>query len=242
MVAAPEFVVRDVTSPDELNLCVRLYEEVFHLGVGDGSINTRLLVGIVRNSGIVVGAFEGPSMIGFALSFLAYDRDRAVHYHYSQLNVVAESAQGRGVGRRLKHAQRDASRAMDVHEMRWSFDPFLVRNAHFNLNVLGARAVSLERDLYGTYAHGLDVEATTDRLLAVWNLEDAPDVTTARGERAELVVPATWPRQLDSERRNERTVLLDTFDDLFVRGFVAVGCEASSPDVATYDFVRAVTS
>lgn len=245
-----EFDVRDVTSPDELKLCVGLYEQVFRLGPGDGSLNTRLLVGIVRNSGIVVGAFVGTEMIGFALSFLAFDRERQVMYQWSQLAVVAEAAQGMGVGRRLKLAQRDAARAMGISTMRWSFDPFRVRNAHFNLNVLGARAFKLERDLYGSHGHGLDVEESTDRLLAQWDLtvESPPPREAASGgpmgaakltgDRATLAVPAVSPRQLDESSRRLRAEILDALDILFDLGFVAVGCDLESEAQAVYAFTK----
>lgn len=240
-VSPADFVVRDVSSPDELSACVGLYEEVFRLGPADGSLNVRLLVGMVRNSGIVVGGFEGSRMIGFALSFLALDRTRHVHYQYSQLAVVADRAQGLGVGRRLKLAQRDASLAMGVAEMRWSFDPFLVRNAHFNLNVLGARAVALERNLYGTYAHGLDVPDSTDRLLAVWDLAEAPGATRESSGVA-LNVPATSIRDPDTEARRHREEVLNAFEDLFTQGYAAVSCALGTNNEATYDFQRASSS
>lgn len=249
-VPLPEFVVRDVTSPDELKLCVGLYEAVFRLGPGDGSLNTRLLVGIVRNSGIVVGAFDGDEMIGFALSFLAFDQARQLMYQWSQLAVVAEVAQGHGVGRRLKLAQRDAARAMGVSTMRWSFDPFRARNAHFNLDVLGARAFALERNLYGVHGHGLDAEQSTDRLLAEWELSaDSPPrrdaavggeigVVQLSGDRATLAVPAVLPRELDEPARRARKEVLDILDYLFRLGFVAVGCDLESDTRAVYDFKK----
>ena len=252
MVAAapPDLVVRSVTSPHELDECVHLYEEVFHLGPGDGSLNTRLLVGIVRNSGIVVGAFVEGRMIGFALSFLAFDVEQQVLYQYSQLAVVAESAQSRGVGRRLKNAQRDVAQAMGITEMHWTFDPFQIRNAHFNLNILGARAVSLERNLYGTYGHGLDVEQTTDRLLAVWGftsssprvIEPGPSgplgVAMVTGDRATLVVPAVSDRRPDESQRQRRSEILDAFDELFAQGFAAVSCDLLAEGQAIYAFER----
>jgi len=231
-----EFLVRDVTEPDELSLCVKLYEEVFRLGPGDGSLNTRLLVGMVRNSGIVVGAFAGSEMIGFALSFLAFDRARQLMYQYSQLAVVAEKAQGKGVGRQLKEAQRDAARLMGVSTMRWSFDPFLVRNAHFNLNVVGARAFKVERNLYGTHTHGLDAQETTDRLIAQWDLTGGSEGPTA-GEASEtLVIPATWSRHPGDEERRRREKILVAFDDIFAEGFRAVGCALESDERAVYSF------
>lgn len=250
----PELVVRDVTSPDELKLCVGLYEAVFRLGPGDGSLNTRLLVGIVRNSGIVVGAFDGAEMVGFALSFLAFDRERSQMYQWSQLAVVAESAQGHGVGRRLKLAQRDAARAMGLSLMRWSFDPFRARNAHFNLNVLGAQAFALERNLYGVHGHGHDVEGSTDRLLAEWDLTvDSPPprdavsggelgVVELSGDRATLAVPVVFSRPLDETARGLRKEILDILDYLFRLGFVAVGCDLESDLRAVYDFQKLGTT
>ena len=231
-----ELVVRDVTVPDELSLCVRLYEDVFRLGPGDGSLNTRLLVGMVRNSGIVVGAFDGPEMIGFALSFLAFDRAQRLMYQYSQLAVVAEKAQGLGVGRQLKEAQRDAAQAMGISTMRWSFDPFKVRNAHFNLNVLGARAFTLERNLYGTHAHGLDVEEATDRLIAVWDLTGNRTVAKVTDVSETLVMPAAWSRQPDEQERRRREEILFAFDEIFAEGFVAVSCDLESDEQAVYSF------
>jgi predicted GNAT superfamily acetyltransferase len=236
-----EFLVRDVTDPDELSLCVKLYEDVFRLGPGDGSLNTRLLVGIVRNSGIVVGAFEGSEMIGFALSFLAFDREQQLMYQYSQLAVVVETAQGRGVGRQLKEAQRIAARLMGVSTMRWSFDPFRVRNAHFNLNVLGASAFKVERDLYGTHTHGFDVPDSTDRLIVQWDLTRGSDGPTSREDSRNLVLPAVWSPQPDDAERQQREEILQKFDALFADGFVAVGCERESDERAVYSFQKTAT-
>jgi predicted GNAT superfamily acetyltransferase len=236
-----EFVVRDVTEPDELSLCVQLYEEVFRLGPGDGSLNTRLLVGIVRNSGIVVGAFAGSEMIGFALSFLAFDRALKLMYQYSQLAVVAEKAQGQGVGRQLKEAQRDAARLMGVSTMRWSFDPFLVRNAHFNLNVLGATAFQIERNLYGTHGHGLDAQESTDRLIAQWDLTGGSELPTVSATSETLIFSATWSRHPGDEERRRREKILVDFDDIFAEGFVAVGCELVPDDRAVYSFQKVTT-
>jgi predicted GNAT superfamily acetyltransferase len=245
-----DIVVRDVTAPDELKLCVGLYEAVFRLGPGDGSLNTRLLVGIARNSGIIVGAFSGEQMIGFALSFLAFDREKQLMYQYSQLAVVAEEAQGHGVGRQLKLAQRDTALTMGISTMRWSFDPFQVRNAHFNLNVLGARAFKLERNLYGSHGHGLDVEQSTDRMIAEWDLKTPnheprePAVAGRLGEvhvdgnAATMSVPMKWNRQPDESERETRADLLNEFDNVFALGFEAIGCDLASEDAAVFVFTK----
>jgi predicted GNAT superfamily acetyltransferase len=245
-----DIVVRDVTKPDELKLCIGLYEAVFRLGSGDGSLNTRLLVGIARNSGIIVGAFSGGQMIGFALSFLAFDREKQFMYQYSQLAVVAEEAQGHGVGRQLKLAQRETALSMGISTMRWSFDPFQVRNAHFNLNVLGARAFTLERNLYGSYGHGFDVAQSTDRLIVEWDL-NAPNheprepalagrigVLQVDGDVATLSVMTKWSLQPDTSELKRRADLLDSFDKVFALGFEAIGCDLASEDSAIFVFTK----
>jgi predicted GNAT superfamily acetyltransferase len=235
-----DLVVRDVTAPDELKLCVGLYEDVFRLGPGDGSLNTRLLVGIARNSGIIVGAFSGNKMVGFALSFLAYDREKQSMYQYSQLAVVAQEVQGHGVGRQLKLAQRETALNMGIATMRWSFDPFLARNAHFNLNVLGARAFKVERNLYGVHGHGLDVGDSTDRLIAEWDLKADANLAKAQTVPEELVMPTDSVRASDEQGRSQREAILVHFDGLFADGFLAVACDLTSQDQAVYRFERPV--
>ena len=228
--------LRPVTQPDQLQSCVTLYETVFHLGPGDGSLNTRLLVGLVNNSGLVIGAFNQQELVGFTLSFLARDSASSGLYHYSQLALVGDDFQGRGIGRQLKLAQRAAVLAQGVDELRWAFDPFQTRNAHFNLSVLGARAVSCHRNYYGPYAHGLDAAATTDRLIAVWDLKAAAADEVVRQT---LVVPAEVSRHLSDDDRQRRRAVLDAFDDYFARGLVARGCEMVSTGEARYDFGEA---
>jgi predicted GNAT superfamily acetyltransferase len=137
---------------------------------------------------------------------------------------------------------------MGITEMHWAFDPFQVRNAHFNLNVLGARAVSLERNLYGTYGHGLDVQNTTDRLRAVWDLTSSSSRVIApvagdplasvivAGKHASLVVPVVTSRQLDETQRRLRHEVLDGFDELFAQDLAAVRCDRVGDDRAVYTF------
>ena len=253
--------VRALVAPDEMAACVSLYESTFELGPGDGSLNPRLLVGIARNGGIIVGAFSDELLIGFTFSFLARD-DSAALYQYSQIACVQRGWQGQGVGRRLKLAQREIAIAAGIAEIRWAFDPFQFKNAHFNLDVLGACVHELIRNLYGEHGHGLDARHSTNRLNAVWAL-DAPHVralssgapreavTRTRGDltfidalarvdddSALLSVPASSARNLDEEDVRGREAALATMERLFDEGFDAVSCSQVSDDVAHYTFTR----
>lgn len=170
--------VRELCRPEEFARCEALYREVFALGLGDGSINARLLVGLVRNSGIVVGAYNRGELVGFALSFLAYQSGSGRLYEYSQTAAVLPSWQGLGVGRALKFAQREAALDRQITLMRWTFDPVRSANAHFNLDVLGGVVTGLARDLYGASAAPEDRGQPTDRFIVEWELEG--DRVTAR--------------------------------------------------------------
>ncbi len=253
--------VRALVAPDDMVACVSLYESVFELGPGDGSLNTRLLVGIARNSGIVVGAFSDDVLIGFTFSFLARDRDENL-YQYSQIACVRRAWQGQGVGRRLKITQREIAIAAGINEIRWAFDPFQTKNAHFNLDVLGARFHQVVRNLYGDHGHGLDARHSTNRVIARWTLDDPRVRVLSSGASREpearawgdpvasatlvrvdessawLAVPVTFARVLDDEDVRIRESALSHMELLFDEGFEAVSCSRVSDDVAYYTFAR----
>jgi hypothetical protein len=64
--------------------------------------------------------------------------------------------------------------------MRWTFDPYALRNAHFNFTVLGAIGIRFLPDFYG--APG------TDRVLVSWDLTGGARTRTPHVEG--LVAPA----------------------------------------------------
>jgi predicted GNAT superfamily acetyltransferase len=72
------------------------------------------------------------------------------------------------VGRLLKEHQRDVLASRGVPEMCWTFDPLIAKNAHLNLNVLGARVVRYASDMYGTTVSPLHHGLPTDRLVVSW--------------------------------------------------------------------------
>jgi hypothetical protein len=62
----------------------------------------------------------------------------------------AKKPRGMRLGERLKHYQRDIVREMGVEKMFWTFDPLVARNAHFNLNRLGASVAEYLPNFYGS--------------------------------------------------------------------------------------------
>ncbi len=218
-----------------------LYREVFGYQDPDYRLNPKLLGALAGNGGSVVGVLdETDRLVAFAYGFCGTDGHG--FYHYSQSAVVAVDQQGRGLGRLLKHAQREVALGQGLTRMRWTYDPFQIRNGHFNLDVLGARGRWYAADLYGP---------GTDRVIVEWDLvgeqrpSELPDfalteadwgVPGGAGDRPWLALPSDLavvdPDVADRVRRDVRT----TFTDLLGKGLVAESCHRLSAETSVYLF------
>jgi predicted GNAT superfamily acetyltransferase len=89
---------------------------------------------------------------------------------HSHIAGVASTARGRDVGFALKLDQRAHALEHGAHEITWTFDPLVARNAHFNLRKLGGSAQDYLIDHYGPLSDGLNGTDETDRLLLRWDL------------------------------------------------------------------------
>lgn len=238
--AAGDVSVRDVDGAAQASACAQLYARVMGLRPDDGSINPRLMIALQANSGYVLGAFDGPELIGFAYSFLARDRSSAQLYQYSQLAVVARERQGAGVGRALKHAQRERCLADGVTLMRWAFDPLKARNAHFNLDVIAGRLVRFVPSMYGAHGFGTDTGHDTDRFIVEWDLTRAARTVATTDADVLITVPADWTRHAatvgTAAAASQRGELMQAFSRALDDGLVGVSCLRVSQDAFAYRF------
>ena len=92
------------------------------------------------------GAFDGDEMIGYVLGWSGVDPDEGLHTHSHMLATLPDRRH-RGVGYALKLAQRAQCLDQGIPRVRWTFDPLLSRNAHFNLTKLGAVGGSVPAQL-----------------------------------------------------------------------------------------------
>ncbi|WP_197519686.1 GNAT family N-acetyltransferase [Pseudonocardia sp. HH130630-07] len=230
--------VRDLDDPELQRQAVDLYRRVFGAPDRTGlELNTRLLSAVLRNGGTALGVVDGDSLVGLAVGFCGMSGGRV--YHYSQTAAVAPELRGRGVGRLIKLAQADAARAAGATRMRWSFDPASARNAHFNLDVLGATGRWYVDDFYH--------RPGTDRVVVDWDLErtgpppaapPAPPVQdpavgawSAGPHTGVLVVPTA-----DEVTEHDRMRIRAGFRALLGRGLLARSCRRISDDRAVYTF------
>lgn len=166
-------VIRPLSTHDERAEAVRLEEEIWGAGFTE-KVPAALLLVAERIGGVASAAFAPDGgMLGFVFGLTGVDRGALVHW--SDILAVRSTAQGRGVGRALKFYQRDRCRAAGVERMLWTFDPFVARNAHLNLVVLGARVAEFVPDMYGTATNSpVHGALGTDRFIATWTLGRDP--------------------------------------------------------------------
>lgn len=170
------FRVESLHTADDYRRAAALYTRVFGYTGSDFGLNANLLSALRKSGGSTVGAFdEADELIGFAYGFAATDAQGA-HFHHSQAAAVDGRFQGCGVGRRLKELQRDVALSWGQTRMRWTFDPLLTRNAHFNFISLGAEGIRYEPDFYD--------RPGSDRLVVDWDLARTVDPYAAYRTRS----------------------------------------------------------
>lgn len=193
VVDSPQGLVsKELERYEEFQAANELYLRVFGYQDPSFSLNPNLMFALKLNGGSAVGMFTpAGQIVGFAYGFAGRD-EAGGEYHYSQSAVVAPEFQGYGVGRTLKESQREVALRWGHTRMRWTYDPILTRNGHFNLATLGAVGVDYVADYYGRSA--------TDRLVVEWQLQPREDPYAAvRARRSPDVGAADWLRSIDRD-------------------------------------------
>ena len=86
---------------------------------------------------------------------------------------LAPEARDLGLGTRLKLYQRELLLPLGVEVVEWTYDPLEARNAHLNLNRLGAEVVEYVEDMYkGEMGSELARGIGTDRFIVAWRIAD----------------------------------------------------------------------
>src|SRR2546430_9685149 len=114
---------------------------------------------------------------------------------------VLSDYRDRGVGRMLKLYQRDEALSRGIRLIQWTFDPLELRNAHFNLNRLGAICREYLPNLYGVTTSPLHRRLATDRLLVEWRL---PSPRAGAAVKNLVQEPVGTPAIIELPPENER--------------------------------------
>ena len=166
---ASNFAIRSFETTEEFRECVRFQEEIWGAGFSE-----RVAVAVLKVSqrlgGITAGAYdEQGRLAGFVYGMTGVENGEIVHW--SDMLAVRRDLQDSGLGVRLKAYQRERLLEMGITRVHWSFDPLESKNAHLNLNKLGAVAHEYVQDMYGQTDSPLHRGIGTDRLVPTWTLD-----------------------------------------------------------------------
>jgi len=223
-------VVRKCHGIEEFHRCVALQREIW--GEEDLEVEpATLFVVAAETGGQVLGAFDGERLVGYTLAVVGFTNGTV--FLHSHMTGVHADYRDRGVGRALKLFQREEALGRGIRLVVWTFDPLETRNAHFNLNRLGAIARKYLPNLYGLTTSPLHRGLATDRLWAEWQLDSRRVVAAISDLSSEPdATPATieLPAKLDTWKQSDAAQLAkvqarirEEFTSWFARGYAAVG-------------------
>jgi len=176
--------LQDLTRVEEFRRVVDLERRIWGLDAADDVVSVPVFVASLKRGGVLVGAFDGAALVGFVYSFPGLKNGRPMQW--SHVLGVVEAWRHRGIGYRLKLAQRDRTLAQGLDLIEWTFDPLQAPNAHLNLARLGGTSDEYLRDVYGDSASPLHRGAPTDRLIVQWHLRSPRVVERLAGTGVDL--------------------------------------------------------
>jgi predicted GNAT superfamily acetyltransferase len=173
----------------EMRAVEELQKEVW--GCSDRDVVPVLsLIPAVEVGGVLVGAFDGDRLVGFAYGFVGREGSRMILH--SDMLAVKPEYRGRELGYELKLAQRERAMARGIETMTWTFDPLQSRNAHLNFHKLGVVSDSYRINYYGEETSSpLHKNIGTDRLWVRWPLDSERVRRRLGGEGATGHAPPT---------------------------------------------------
>jgi len=233
--------VRKCEKLDEFHCCVQLQRQIW----GEADLEVEPVTAFVvaaQTGGQVLGAFDDGRMIGYTLAVVGLRG--GVAYLHSHMTGVLSDYRDRGVGRMLKLYQRDEALSRGIRLIQWTFDPLELRNAHFNLNRLGAICREYLPNLYGVTTSPLHRGLATDRLLVEWRLDSARAVAAVKNlvkdpveAPAIIELPAEmerWQHENAPEIRKVQARMREEFMKWFAKGYAAVGLRTGKGNPAYF--------
>jgi predicted GNAT superfamily acetyltransferase len=225
------FAIRHLRTAGELDACVALQRAIWGSTFSEAVPRTILLIA-EKLGGVVAGAFEGDRMVGFVFGLTGLRDGRLAHW--SDMLAVDPACRDQGIGRQLKAFQREAVMALGISDMYWTYDPLVARNAHFNINRLGAEVVEYVTDMYGATGSTLHGKVPTDRFVVRWRLTEPPaPPPPARGDDRRVVIPAVGDVAKPEWRERTRAA----FTTALAEGYRVAGFSRGS-DEAHYILTR----
>ncbi len=165
---------RPLASEEDYAACIELQRATWGRDFSD-AVPMSILKITQKAGGIAAGAF-GPDgrILGFVYGITGVKAGVKAGtppkvFHWSHMLAVDPEARDLGLGTRLKLYQRDLLLPLGIDRVEWTYDPLEARNAHLNLNHLGAFPAEYVRDMYeGEFGSDLAKGIGTDRFILAW--------------------------------------------------------------------------
>ncbi len=200
--------IRPPQNLNEYDAIEQLQAEIW--GPGSGIVPTHMLLTFAKEGGNVLLLLDNTQPIGFAFGFPGLTDKGEIKLASHQAGVLPPY-QNRGLGYKIKLAQRDFALSKNLSLITWTFDPLQSLNARFNLHKLGAVCNTYIPNLYGELTDELNRGLPSDRFRVDWWISSSHVTTRLAGGDVELNLSAI-PVLNPADTKNELLVPLDNFD------------------------------
>lgn len=163
-------IIRAAHTSEDCRAIEQLQAQIW--GYSSGVVPFHLLLTVAKEGGVVLLALDRGEPVGFAFGFPALTADGQLKIASHQAGVLPDR-QDQGLGYQIKLAQREATLALGIKLMTWTFDPLQGRNARFNLRKLGAVGKTYTTNLYGEMTDAINQGLPSDRFTVDWWLDSA---------------------------------------------------------------------
>ncbi|MET1178460.1 GNAT family N-acetyltransferase [Peribacillus simplex] len=165
MTKTQEIAIRSLHRIEELEDVRKLESDIW--GEND-SIPTHQTITAVKNGGLVLGAYCEEKLIGFQYSFPGFNGQTA--YLCSHILGIDEQFRNKGIGEKLKLAQREEALKLGFSLITWTYDPLESINGYLNIAKLGGVCSTYIANCYGEMEDLLNSGIPSDRFLVEWHI------------------------------------------------------------------------
>lgn len=167
---------RILSTSEELEACIALQKTIW--GLEDLGVTSPIILKSLCTErpavGLITGAFDGETLVGFSLNMGTLEPGLA----YGPMFGVLEQYRDSRVGVTLMEYTNAVLRERGVREVSFTYEPLESRNAYFYLNKCKGRAVAYEQAHYHVHS-AMNDGLPLDRMLATIPIGEA-EIKAAR--------------------------------------------------------------
>jgi len=207
-------------NPADYKACEDIQQEAFSRRDID-VVPVPILVSTNRAGGVLFGAYSNlGDMIGFTFSILGTLCGKPILH--CCLVAVRSAYKNFDVGYKLQTALRKEALKRKITCITCDFDPMQPLHSYFFLGKLGFTAKVYEENLYGETTDQFDRGLPTDRITAIWELENSEVVKRLENG------PARHDFRKELKRVSFINQLMESSPGFFVSSPIKMDCEAET--------------